>query len=178
MNTLFPNDPTEWIAFCYRVKWLIACGLLCLLISILLGRFGPSKVLQLIRYGLVTTAIISFILFFRGMAGNEMLLTLLGSEDDKMAEEAYHRLEKEAQINWLVDVANSPKQGDNARFYLSRLVGSLARRSNVETQIANRMSTNPLKPRFFSVNTLNSDMKSLAEPLTPRSVAEYYFTQR
>jgi hypothetical protein len=175
---MFLNDPADWVAHLYRLRWVIVVGLLCIMGTIAGCVFAlqikSKKVRHWLQAVLLLLAIITTCALWVHAAGKEMLVTLLGAEEDRSAEEAYLRLEKRAGIGWLISYANDKREDDNIRFYMSRMLGLRIRQGVGSTNILMNLSCDPIHPSFFDQNNLNQDVKVIPTPLTPRTVAKYY----
>lgn len=171
---LLPNDPVDWLIFLQRSLLLLVVLLCCLLGMFFADRFKFVVSSRVLRIALLSLAFILVATIVRRASGREMLVVLLGSEDDQIAEKAYDRLQKEIQTEWLIEHINSKTEGDNVRFYLSRMLGSDLSKSNLLSKVLPSLSQDSLEPRFIGTNNFNQDIKFISIPLTPRSIVQYY----
>jgi hypothetical protein len=172
---LLPNDPADWLCFAARIKWTLLCLLLSSIAVFVVFylRHLRRRSFLLVLSGIATLVLL--IAVVRAGSGTEMLLTLLGSEDDSIAEQAYLKLKNEAQTSWLISRINDRKEDSHVRFYLARMLPSVAQAHESRDDIIRRVSPDPITPGFFGVNAFNEDAKTIPPPLTTRAVVLRYW---
>jgi hypothetical protein len=188
-NLLFSDGPDDWLVFIMREGRIIFGVLICIVGSFFTGRVGSVKWSRVLRCALLIFALALLLVFVRDASGKEMLLALLGTEDDPLAEQAYWRLQKIADIDWLVAEINSDGSDEiNVKFYLSRMLGCALRDVDTQTKakILASLSQEPVQTVFFAKNDLNQEVDftyydgvisrlcPIPSPLTPQSIAKYY----
>ncbi len=174
---LLPNDFADWAAFFARTAWFFGAIALFILCVVLASRIKLLKESWWFYPSLLLFLACMAVIEVRMALGNEMLLTLLGSEDDNLAGAAYQRLDGHVDAAWLFRKVNDARQGSNARFYLSRMLAFQAGRSSSVANI-DGLSNDVIEPHFFDRTELNRDIDILPKPLTPRKIAEHYRATR
>jgi len=171
---LFPSDPSDWLAFAMRIKWTLLSTLLCAATACVvanLGRFRGKRLIAL----LLTFAAFAFIFVtFRDLTGREMLVTLLGSEDDGIAEKAYRELRNQAPSIWLLARINDRNEESNVRFYLARMLATNSESVERQNEFIGRINSDRITPRFFAANAFNGEAAIIPAPFTTRDVALYF----
>lgn len=171
---LLPHDPADWLSFVVRIQWTFLSLLLCSATAFVVSYLDPFRGKRIFVLFLVLGAVILMVDVIRTVTGREMLLTLLGSEDDYIAEQAYRKLEGQAQATWLLPRINDKKEESNVRFYLTRMLATNPENLESRADIIGRINSDPITPRFFGLNAFNADVKTIPAPFTTRDVALHY----
>jgi hypothetical protein len=172
---LLPNDPADLLSFVIRTRCTLISLLLCSVTACVICYLKPFRGKRTLAFLLFSAALLLGADVLRKVNGREMLLTLLGSEDDYMAEQAYRQLDSQAQVIWVLARINDKKEDSNVRFYLARMVSSIPEATKRRDEIIGKINPDPITPRFFAVNAFNSDVRMMPAPLTTRNVAWYYW---
>ncbi len=175
---LLPSDPVDWLAFALRIKWILAAFLLFLCLLLLKQHVKVLKDNGFLYIILVVTTFLLAICIGRMVTGKEMLLTLLGSEDDQTAERSYKQLEGKVSTSWVLRRINDKSEEANVRFYLCRMLASVSTDASKKLDAIDRVNSDPLAPRFIGRNTLNHDIEQIPKPVTTRHIVEYYYSRR
>lgn len=171
---IWSTDAGDYFFYLVRLKWAFAWVILVGGFNLAFLRFTSGRrVLRCFR-GMTPWLCISAITVMVVMknAREDWLLTLLGSEDDGSAEQAYYAYAKIAQPDKLISKIKTKKEDDNVRYYLCRMLGEALRNAPVQgDDVIHAMTNAPvLVPRFIAKNHLNEDMAKFPAPIKARTI--------
>ena len=178
---LWPNNIVDVGFYFLRIKWIIFFTFLIIAINLLLC-FSFRTALQ--HYSRWQKILPSLIILFLSItivifnARNDLLLTILGSEDDMLAEEAYYLYKKTVTVPRLISLLAEGKESDNVKFYLARMLAEILQSSSQEDiiSILNQIKQSPpIKPDFIGKNRLNGDISTFEFPMSPERIVTYYY---
>lgn len=177
---IWSDDIGDWVSYLFRLRWVfLAVALSGFLNLALLGRGSRSS--MRLRFTSMTPwvciAAIGVVVVAMN-AREDWLLTLLGSEDDEIAERAYYAYARNARSDKLVSLIRNSREDDNVRYYLCRMLGETLR--NVNAQERDALLAIPqaptLVPRFIARNRVNNDAASFSSPIEVQTIIMYYAT--
>ena len=123
-------------------------------------------------------SVVAVAIYLASARGN-LMLALLGSEDDRIAERAYVEYSRSASLRQLISTSKDSRENPNVRFYVSRMLGERLGLMNNQRSapIIQRISeASPFKPEFFNSNSVNQEFYGGQAQLTPDEVARYYWS--
>jgi len=167
----------DWVAFTARFLGdfakhayiLVIVGVVVLLVC----ATSPS-LKKKIRYllGTMSTLLIVTLIAYFCMAAHR-LFTLLGSEDDGLAENVYRTFSHDASQHELVKIVNDRHEDDNVRFYAACALADQATTNHLTAggKLWEAVQSAPeIHPRFFNQNNVNQIVFPSTVSISPTDV--------
>lgn len=176
---VWPNNVVDWCFFALRFRWvvLVSLGVAALNIGVYLAcRYSLRSIPVLLKFTPMFLALVYLMVTVSVRGRDELLLTMLGSEEDDLAERAYDASAKVFSADRILHLLQDPREDDNVRFYLARMLGEQMSSFHLDTARIKTLLTNapPLNPRFIGQNRFTSDLAAFALPTTPIEVVRHY----
>ena len=154
----------DWLAFAMRcatelIKHVYVLVVILVLVALLCAIFKPKGKPKRYLFGVTLSLLITILIGYFSLAAHRIfILTLLGSEDDALAESAYRSFSQHAQQPVLVKIVNDRREDDNVRFYAScALADKAATNKESENVMRQDIRNAPdIHPRFFNQNAINA----------------------
>ncbi len=174
---LIPNSQIgmdDWMAFAFRYWPDLLLAVLAIGISVFLWttrRPDGHRLRAAVAIILVATVICGIHVAFT--ARRNLTLTLLGAEDDRVAEAAYQNFSKQTSLKDAIGLLRDKREDSNVRFYAACLVSKILA-TNGETTVAQVLKevqdAPEIKPQFFGTNSVNKKFVYLENPISVQSV--------
>jgi len=154
----------DWMAFAMRcatelIKHIYVLVVILVLVAVLCAIFKPKGNPKRYLFGVTLSLLIAILIgYFSFGAHRIFILTILGSEDDALAESAYRSFSQHAQQHLLVENVNDRREDDNVRFYASCALADKAAMSKASDNVLRQDIRNApdIHPRFFNQNAINA----------------------
>ena len=169
----------DWVAFIARFLgdfakhayiWVIVGVVLLLLCA----AFGPLKKKMRYVVGALSSLLLVALIVNFGIAAHRLyVLTLLGSEDDGLAENVYRAFSHDTRQHELVKIVNDRHEDDNVRFYAACALADQATTNLLTSDSAlweAVRSAPEIHPRFFNQNNVNQIVFPSTVSISPSDV--------
>ena len=178
----WPIDIIDVAFYLLRLRWVFLLVIAVIILNILSCIFFRNFLDKYSRWQKILPSLLMIFILIVVIivtAREGLLLTMLGSEDDAVVEQAYFSYKQRAKISNIIQVIIDGEETDNVRFYLARMLGEiLPPNFSIETNmLLKKLERAPLiDPKFIGQNQLNEGNLGFNFPTPPISIVRYYYT--